>query len=149
MAHKGKGTKKQTLADTLKRKEKYPWDSDMAKGITERVIKLITLDNQLISMVEYQGFLWHLDFLKLWYALPSLHYIDSTFVFNLNCNRCNGETKARQHPMRECFCMSWPQRITLSFSILLERFASSFVFWSVLSLMVAQGSTCSPIGLQR
>ena len=39
----------------------------MATNITERVIKLIALDNQLISVIEDQGFLRH------------LHYIYSTF----------------------------------------------------------------------
>ena len=38
-------------------KRKYPWDSDMAKNIIEKVIALIALDDQLISMVEDQGFL--------------------------------------------------------------------------------------------
>ena len=41
----------------------------MATNITERVIKLIALDNQLISVVENQGFLHHLEFLNPWYAL--------------------------------------------------------------------------------
>ena len=51
----------------------------MAKNITEKVTKLIALDNQLISVVQDQGFLRHLEFLNPWYALPSLHYIYSTF----------------------------------------------------------------------
>ena len=51
----------------------------MAKNITEGVIKLIALDNQLISVVEDQGFLCHLEFLNPQYALPFLHYIYSTF----------------------------------------------------------------------
>ena len=51
----------------------------MTTNITERVIKLIALDNQLISVVEDQGFLRHLEFLNPRYALPSLHYIYSTF----------------------------------------------------------------------
>ena len=36
----------------------------MAKNITEKVIKLIALDNQLISVVEDQAFLHHLKFLN-------------------------------------------------------------------------------------
>ena len=72
----------QTLADTFKRKEKYPQDSDMAKNITERVIKLITLDNQLISVAEDQGFLHHPEFLNPQYALPSGHYITLTPLLN-------------------------------------------------------------------
>ena len=51
----------------------------MATNITERVIKLITLENQLISVVEDQGFLHHLEFLNSQYARPSLHYIHSIF----------------------------------------------------------------------
>ena len=47
----------------------------MAKNITEKVTKLIALDNQLISVVQDQGFLRHLEFLNPWYALPSQHYI--------------------------------------------------------------------------
>ena len=50
----------------------------MAPNITERVIKLIALENQLISVVEDQGFP-HLEFLNPQYALPFLHYIYSTF----------------------------------------------------------------------
>ena len=50
-------------------------DSDMAKNITEKVIELITLQNQLISVVEYQGFLRHLEFLNPRYTLRSRHYI--------------------------------------------------------------------------
>ena len=41
----------QALADTFKGTEKYPRDSDMAKNITERVIKWIALYNQLISVI--------------------------------------------------------------------------------------------------
>ena len=40
----------------------------MAKNITERVIRLIAQDNQLISVVEDQGFLRHLEFLNPQYA---------------------------------------------------------------------------------
>ena len=58
-----------TLADTFKKKEKYPRDSGMAQNITEKVTELITLDNQLISMVENGGFLCHLELLNPWYAL--------------------------------------------------------------------------------
>ena len=42
----------------------------MAKNITEKVIQLITQDNQLISVVEDQGFLPHLE---------TLLYTDSIF----------------------------------------------------------------------
>ena len=59
----------------------------MAKNITEEVTESITLDNQLISVVEDRGFLWHLEFLNPWYAIPSqitLHYIESTF--ELQCS---------------------------------------------------------------
>ena len=47
----------------------------MAKNITERVIRLIAQDNQLISVVEDQGFLRHLEFLNPQHALPSQDYI--------------------------------------------------------------------------
>ena len=50
----------------------------MAKNITEKVIKLIALNNQLTSVVEDQGFLRHPEFLNPQYALPSLHNIIST-----------------------------------------------------------------------
>ena len=63
------------LANTFKRTEKYPQDSDMAKNITEKVINILALDNQLVSVVEDQCFLRHLEFLNPWYALPSQHYI--------------------------------------------------------------------------
>ena len=43
-----------------------------------KVIILIALDNQLISVEEDQGFLNHLEFLNPLYALPSQHYI--TFI---------------------------------------------------------------------
>ena len=44
----------------------------LVRNITEKVINLIALDNQLISMVEdFFGFLHHLEFLNPWYALPS------------------------------------------------------------------------------
>ena len=39
------------------------------------VIKLIIPENQLISMVEDQGFLCHLEFLNPRHALQSWHYI--------------------------------------------------------------------------
>ena len=51
----------------------------MATNITESGIKLIALDNQLVSGVEDQGFFRHLEFLNPWYALPFVHYIYSTF----------------------------------------------------------------------
>ena len=44
----------------------------MAKMITEKVIKWITLDNQLISVVEDQGFLRHLEILNPWYFFKHL-----------------------------------------------------------------------------
>ena len=44
------------------------------QNFTEKVIRLIALDSQLISMVEDQGFLL-LEFLNPKYALPSMHYI--------------------------------------------------------------------------
>ena len=50
-------------------KEKYPRDSNMATNVTESMIKIITLDNQIMSLVEDQGFLHHL----------AIHYIDSAF----------------------------------------------------------------------
>ena len=78
---KARTPKQHTVVDTFKSKEKYPRDSDMATNITETVIKLITLDNQLISVVEDQGF--HLEFLNPRYALPFLHYINSTFEHNV------------------------------------------------------------------
>ena len=40
--------------DTLKMK--YPQDSNMAKNITHKVTEFIARDNQLISIVENQGF---------------------------------------------------------------------------------------------
>ena len=51
----------------------------MVTNITEKVIKLIALDNQLISIIENQGFLRHLEFLNPRYVLPSQYYISSTF----------------------------------------------------------------------
>ena len=64
--------------DIFRKTEKYPRDSDRATNMMEKVIKCITLDNQLISVVEDQSFLHHLEFLNPWYVLPSLHYI--TFI---------------------------------------------------------------------
>ena len=52
-----KCTKAANTAHNLKRKEKYPRDSDMAKNISEKATEFTTLDNQLISVVEDQGFL--------------------------------------------------------------------------------------------
>ena len=45
----------------------------MGKYITEKVTELISLDNQLISVVEDQGFLRHLEFLNPRYAPSSRH----------------------------------------------------------------------------
>ena len=53
--------------------------------MTEMIIELIALDNQLISVVEDQGFLCHLEFLNPRYALPSRHYITLTGTFELHC----------------------------------------------------------------
>ena len=47
----------------------------MAKNITEKVIQFIMFTPQLISVIEDQGFLCHLQFWNPWYAF---HYIDST-----------------------------------------------------------------------
>ena len=60
----------------------------MATNITGRVIKLIALDNQLISVVEDGSFLCHLEFLNPQYALPSLHYITSTPLSSYNMLVC-------------------------------------------------------------
>ena len=81
-ATQAKTLKQQTLTDTFKRTENCLRDSDMATSNTERVIKLITLDNQLISVVEDQGFLRHREFLNPRHALPSRHYI--TFRSSVN-----------------------------------------------------------------
>ena len=56
----------------------------MAKNITKKVIECIALDDQLISVVENQGFLWHLEFLDPRYALPSWHYITLTQLSSYN-----------------------------------------------------------------
>ena len=88
-AIQAKTPKQQVVADTFKRTEKYPRDCDVATNITERVIKLITLDNQLISMVEDQGFLYHLEFLNPRCALPSLHYITLTPLSSYNVPVCS------------------------------------------------------------
>ena len=80
--------KQHTLADTLKRKEKYPWDSNMAKNISENITEFIALDNQLISVVEDQGFLCHREFLNPWYALPSRHYITLLPLSSCNVPLC-------------------------------------------------------------
>ena len=90
-ATQAKTPKQQTLADTFKSSEKYPPDSDMAKNITEEVIQWIALGNQLISAVEDQGFVGHLEFLNPRYALPSRLYITFlprfTFVTKCRCWR--------------------------------------------------------------
>ena len=67
------------LADTFKRK---------VKNIIEKVIKLIALDHQFISMVEHQSFLCHLEFLNPQYALPSQHYITLTPLSSYNVPLC-------------------------------------------------------------
>ena len=72
--------KQQTLADTFKRKEKYPQDSDMAKNITEKVLKLIIMDNQLIrgrgsGLSSSPGAFESL----VCPIISALHYFDSTF----------------------------------------------------------------------
>ena len=60
----------------------------MAKNITEQVIQLIALDNQLISMEEDQGFLCHLEFWNPRYALPSQHYITLLPLSSYNVPVC-------------------------------------------------------------
>ena len=60
----------------------------MATNITEKVIELIALDNQLISVVKDQGFLCHLEFLNPQYAIPSLHYITLTPLSSYNISVC-------------------------------------------------------------
>ena len=64
-------------------KREYPRDSDMVRNITENVTELIALDNQLISAVDDQGFLRHLEFLNARYALQSQHYITIYSTFGL------------------------------------------------------------------
>ena len=48
----------------------------MAKTNTEKIMEFNALDNRLISVVEDQGFLCHLEFCP---TISTLHYIDSTF----------------------------------------------------------------------
>ena len=60
----------------------------MAKNITETVIKSMALDNQLISVVEDQGFLCHLEFLNPQYALSSRHYITFLPLSSYNVPVC-------------------------------------------------------------
>ena len=60
----------------------------MATNITERVIKLISLNNQLISVVEDRGFLVIWSFFNPLYALPSLHDITLTPVSSYNVPVC-------------------------------------------------------------
>ena len=57
----------------------------MAKNITEKVTELITLDNQLISVIEDQGFLHHPEFLN-----PRLfqHYITLTPLSSYTVSVC-------------------------------------------------------------
>ena len=51
------------------RKEKYAQDSGMSTNITESAIKFIALDNQLMFVVEDQGFLRHLAILYIYSTL--------------------------------------------------------------------------------
>ena len=51
-----------------------PQDSDMAKNITEKVIESIAPDNQLISVVEDQGFWIHVMPYNLGITLYWLHF---------------------------------------------------------------------------
>ena len=60
----------------------------MAKNITEKVIEFMALDNQLISVVEDQDFLCHLEFLNPQYALSSQHYITLTPLLSYNMLVC-------------------------------------------------------------
>ena len=72
----------------LSRKQNLSLRQRHGKYITEKVIKLIALDNQLISVVEDQGFFHHLEFLNSWYALPSRHYTTLNPISNYNVSVC-------------------------------------------------------------
>ena len=98
-AIQAKTLKQQTLRDTFNQKEKYPRDSDMAKIITEKVIKLSALDNHLISVLEDQSFLHHLEFLNPRHDLPSRHYITLIPLSSYNAGMCTSLVGLIQHRM--------------------------------------------------
>ena len=57
-------------------------------NITEKLTEFIALDNQLISVVEDQGFLRHLEFLNAQCAQPSQHYITFLPLSSYNVSLC-------------------------------------------------------------
>ena len=67
----------------------------MAQNITEELIEFIALDNYLISLVDDQGFLCHLELMNPRHALPSLHYITLTQLLSYNMPVCTLSTTTK------------------------------------------------------
>ena len=69
-----------TLADELQRREKFPTESLKSLAITWKVLELIVLDAQPMSVVEDEGFLRLLEYLEPRFSLPSRKYFSKTGI---------------------------------------------------------------------
>lgn len=66
-----KKTHQQTLLQSLTKQKKYNRDHIRAKGIIQKLMECIALDNQLFSFVEDAGFRRFLDYVEPRYMVPS------------------------------------------------------------------------------
>lgn len=65
------------VQQTIESSRKFDKDSAKAKGITKKVMEMIALDDQPISMIEDQGFRQLIEFIEPRYTLPSRrHFAD-------------------------------------------------------------------------
>lgn len=71
-------SRQESLLESFKKQSKLPADNVKAKGITEKLLNFIVLDDQPLSVVENEGFRSLIEHLQPRYSLPSRRYLSET-----------------------------------------------------------------------
>ncbi|KAK0154005.1 Zinc finger BED domain-containing protein 4 [Merluccius polli] len=71
-------SRQETLLESFQKQGKLPHDNVKAKGITEKLLNFIVLDDQPLSVVENEGFRSLVEHLQPRYNLPSRKYLSET-----------------------------------------------------------------------
>lgn len=68
---------------TQLKKQKYKKDHPGAKGISQKIMKCIALDNQPFSIVQDAGFTKPVEYLEPRFAMPSRKYFTDVCLLEL------------------------------------------------------------------
>lgn len=75
---KDERSRQESLLESFQKQGKLPADNVKAKGITEKLLNFIVLDDQPFQVVENEGFRSLMEHLQPRYSLPSRRYLSET-----------------------------------------------------------------------